>query len=666
MLICSKCGDRFEPGVSVCPKDRIPLTDAPIGQVLAGKYRIEGLVKTGGMGAVYRATHLMLQKPIAVKLIKPELVTSQDTIQRFHREARAASQLNHPNIVTIHDLGQTEDGTLYIAMELVPGISLKELVKKEGPLQPDRAVRLAKAINSALSLAHRKQIIHRDLKPQNVMVWQDNDGREQPKLLDFGIAKTFESEGPALTSTGLVLGTPHYMSPEQAQGTAVDGRSDLYALGIILYEMLGGQVPFNDTSIPAILVKHLNEPPRPLTELRPDLDPALEAVVLRCLEKQPDKRYQNAEELAQALAAVESARGDSSVESRLPPISPSPERAAQTFPTPAANDAKAATESGSASHPSTQPTVRAAQQTSTQVAQAPKSGSKGVAIFIGLVALLLFALGGLALWGFGTFFGGRAENEEATASPVPEEEAPRGTPAMAPPASRTETIGTSMDKGGIDTGGASPDTSQVLVTPPPAAPPIASTTSAIAEPKQETSSPASSPAQVQPTPPPIPALPASPPVYHRCEGLSDACSSLKSALQQSFDRAGLPVAPLSEAEIVLLIYAEEIESRTEEQFGTTFVVRTYSVEASAEAPRFGEPLNMPPPEVFSFDTRFGRERLNERSRVFSAAVLQHRRRQGCRRPARDGRPGGPRNLDRAFRVTARFPAAGCRERAAAD
>ena len=189
---------------------------------------------------------------------------------------------------------------------------------------------------------------------------------------------------------------------------------------------------------------------------------------------------------------------------------------------------------------------------------------------------------------------------------------------MAPPASRTETIETSMDKGGIDTGGASPGTSQALVTPP-AAPPIASTTSAVAEPEQETSSPASSPAQVQPTPPP---LPASPPVYHRCEGLSDACSSLKSALQQSFDRAGLPVAPLSEAEIVLLIYAEEIESRTEEQFGTTFVVRTYYVEASAEAPRFGEPLNMPPPEVFSFDTRFGRERLNERSRVFSDTLTE--------------------------------------------
>ncbi len=596
------------------------MTNAPIGEVLAGKYRIDGLLKTGGMGAVYRATHMMLQKPIAVKLIKPELVTAQDTVARFLREARAASQLNHPNIVTIHDLGQTEDGTLYIAMELVPGISLKELVKKEGPLRRDRAVHLATAINSALSLAHRNQIIHRDLKPQNIVVWQDGDGREQPKLLDFGIAKMFESEGPALTSTGLVLGTPHYMSPEQAQGTAVDGRSDLYALGIILYEMLGGQVPFNDTSIPAILVKHLNETPRPLRELRPDLDAALEAIVLRCLEKQADKRYQSAEELGQALAAAESAPGDPSVESRLPPIPPSPEQTVQTSPTPAtpatpvANDAtgaKTTTESGLASNPSTQPTVRAAPRASAEVARAPKPARKGLAIFIGLVALLLFAIGGLALWGIGTFFKDRTENEEAAASPaLPdiEEEAPQGTPAMAPPASPAETI---------DAGAAPADAPlQTLVTP---ASTTTSSTSARAEPAPSTSPPAGSPAPVQPTPPPVP---SSPPVHHRCEGLSDACSSLKSALQQSFERAGLPVAPLAEAEIVLLIYTEEIESRTEQQFGSTFVVRTYSIEASAEAPRFGEPLNMPPPEVFSFDTRFGRERLNERSRVVSDTLTE--------------------------------------------
>ena len=562
MLICSKCGDSFEPGKNVCPKDGTPLTDAPIGEVLAKKYRIDGLVKTGGMGAVYRATHLMLQKPVAVKLIKPELVTSQDTIQRFHREARSASQLNHPNIVTIHDLGQAEDGTLYIAMELVPGISLKELVKKEGPLRPDRAVRLAKAINSALAIAHRNQIIHRDLKPQNIMVWKDIDGREQPKLLDFGIAKTFESEGPALTSTGLVLGTPHYMSPEQAQGTAVDGRSDLYALGIILYEMLGGQVPFNDTSIPAILVKHLNESPRPLTELRPDLDPALEAIVLRCLEKQADKRYQSAEELADALAAAAPNLGQDSAESQLPPIATSPELTVQTSPT---LDGKTTTEGGLATRPATQPTVPAAKPAAPEISQAPpKSSSKGLAIFFGLVAILLLVLGGLALWGLGTFFEGRGENKEAAVSPHLESEAPTGTPAMAPPSSQPETV---------PSDDASPESSQGLVVDPAAPLKTSTPPPPRAEPEPSPAPPTSAPASAQPTPPPPP---TSPPVYHRCEGLSDACASLRSALQESLGKAGLPVAPLGEAEIVLLIYAEEIESRTEQQFGTTFVVRTYS------------------------------------------------------------------------------------------
>ncbi len=222
--------------------------------------------------------------------------------------------------------------------------------------------------------------------------------------------------------------------------------------------MLGGQVPFNDTSIPAILVKHLNESPRPLTELRPDLDPALEAIVLRCLEKQADKRYQSADELAQALAAAESGRGDSSVESRLPPIPPSPEETVQTSPT---LDAKTTTEGGLATQPATQPTVRATRQVGSQVAQTPKTSRKGLAIFIGLVAILLCALGGLALWGLGTFFGDPPEKEEAAASPDLKEAAPRGTPAKAPPASPGETI----DDAPMAAGGASADASQELATP---------------------------------------------------------------------------------------------------------------------------------------------------------------------------------------------------------
>ena len=166
------------------------------------------------MGAVYRGTHLMLNKPVAIKLIKPELVSSSEVVQRFLREARAAAHLSHPNIVTVHDLGQTPDGMLYIVMELVPGSSLKEVIQAEGAWEAKRVVRLVKAIASALGVAHRNNVVHRDLKPQNIMVTRDSDGNEIPKLLDFGIAKTLEPTSPALTSTGMVLGTPHYMSTE--------------------------------------------------------------------------------------------------------------------------------------------------------------------------------------------------------------------------------------------------------------------------------------------------------------------------------------------------------------------------------------------------------------------------------------------------------------------
>jgi serine/threonine-protein kinase len=203
----------------------------------------------------------------------------------------------------IHDLAQEEDGTLYIAMEIVDGESLKDLIVAQGPWAPARALRFCRGIASALALAHRNGIIHRDLKPQNIMVFRDSEGNESPKLLDFGIAKTLEPNTPALTQTGMVLGTPHYMSSEQAKGMPADQRSDIYALGVILYEMLVGKVPFDDKSIPSILVKHLTEAPKPPSTLRGDIPREVETLVLRCLEKDPEKRFQTADDLGKALAA---------------------------------------------------------------------------------------------------------------------------------------------------------------------------------------------------------------------------------------------------------------------------------------------------------------------------------------------------------------------------
>lgn len=275
-----------------------------VGKVLDGKYRLDSYLSRGGMGAVYRGTHVMLDRPVAVKLISSDLVTSPDMVRRFQREARAATHLNHPNIVKVYDLGQTEDGTLYIAMELVSGESLHSVIRSSGALPPARIVNILGQIVSALALAHRNSIVHRDLKPHNIMISRTADGQEVATLLDFGIAKTFEIDANTkLTATGSTIGTPQYMSPEQASGQEVDGRSDLYSLGIILYEMLIGEVPFSGSSTPTVLVKHLTEMPVHPSLRRPDLhiSPTLEKLALRCLEKNPSHRFQTADELATEL-----------------------------------------------------------------------------------------------------------------------------------------------------------------------------------------------------------------------------------------------------------------------------------------------------------------------------------------------------------------------------
>ncbi len=307
MPVCSTCGTQYGATVRICVRDGTPLVagradDPYVGRFLDDKYRIEAFLSAGGMGSVYRAQHVMLGKTVAVKVIKNELVTSDEIISRFQREARAASNLDHPNIVTVYDLGQTSDGTLYIAMEFIDGPSLRDAIRRGGPMPAGRAVDILRQVASALSAAHRRQIVHRDLKSHNLMLAADDDGRDIVKLVDFGIAKTFD-ESTQLTAAGYMMGTPHYMSPEQAAGKAVDHRADIYSLGVILYEMLTGEVPFGDDSLTSVLVKLATEVPLRPSIRRPDLGvpPALEAVAMRCLEKNPDDRFQSADEFAVAL-----------------------------------------------------------------------------------------------------------------------------------------------------------------------------------------------------------------------------------------------------------------------------------------------------------------------------------------------------------------------------
>src|SRR5829696_9032320 len=215
MSICPQCGATYPPQVSICAADGMvlahePTTDPSVGSLMAGKYRLDGVIGRRGMGAVYRATHVMLNKTVAVKTIKPDLIDSPEMAHRFQREARAATSLEHPNIVAVYDLGQAEDGALYIAMEYVKGVDLKEAIRTSGPMPPARIVGLLRQVASALARAHRNHIVHRDLKPQNLVIATDPAGEERVKLLDFGIAKTLEEGATPLTAAGYSLGTPHY------------------------------------------------------------------------------------------------------------------------------------------------------------------------------------------------------------------------------------------------------------------------------------------------------------------------------------------------------------------------------------------------------------------------------------------------------------------------
>ena len=261
---------------------------------LSNRYRIDGLLGRGGMAHVYRGTDLVLGRTVAIKVLSEQMAADPQSVRRFRREAQAAAGLSHPGIVAVYDTGS--DGEIhYIVMEHVKGRTLADVLRENVRLQPERAVEIVDAVASALSQAHGKGIIHRDVKPGNVMITPSGD----VKVMDFGIARASSAE--PLTRTTTVLGTATYLSPEQARGELVDARSDLYALGVVLYEMIAGRPPFVGDSPVAVAYQHVREDPEPPSRLNPNIDPGLEAVVLKAMAKDRAVRYQTAEELRSDL-----------------------------------------------------------------------------------------------------------------------------------------------------------------------------------------------------------------------------------------------------------------------------------------------------------------------------------------------------------------------------
>ncbi|MCP4888675.1 MAG: serine/threonine protein kinase [Planctomycetaceae bacterium] len=279
--------------------------DARLGAIQArylSQYRIIRQIGSGGMGKVFEAEHLLLKRPCAIKLIRPELTVGQSALQRFQQEVRASARLTHPNTIEIYDYGLTEDETFFYAMELLPGANLSDLVKCSGPLPPERAVHFLIQICGALREAHSAGLVHRDIKPANIFATQRGGICDFSKLLDFGLVKQFEYQSDR-HKKHVVEGTPRYMAPEQILSPAVfDPRSDLYSLGCVGYYLLTGQTAFDGSSSLAIMQSQVNAKPVPPSTHRADLPSDLEAVIMRCLEKDPMQRFQTAKALQEALS----------------------------------------------------------------------------------------------------------------------------------------------------------------------------------------------------------------------------------------------------------------------------------------------------------------------------------------------------------------------------
>jgi serine/threonine-protein kinase len=279
--------------------------DVWVGRTIAEKFRLDMLIGEGAMGRVYKGEQLSLNKAVAIKVLHKHLGGDPRIAKRFHREARAASRLSHPNSLQIIDFGEGADGTLYIAMELLDGDDLQAIIDRDAPFAPARIGDLMVQTLRALDEAHHAGIIHRDLKPENVVVLATRRGNERVKVCDFGIAKITESEGrsTAITKDGYVCGTPEYMAPEQARGDKLDIRADVYSAGVMLYQMLCGRVPFSAETALGIITKHIMEPPPPPRRVRPEwgIPRSLEAIALTALEKDPEDRYESASAMSHAI-----------------------------------------------------------------------------------------------------------------------------------------------------------------------------------------------------------------------------------------------------------------------------------------------------------------------------------------------------------------------------
>jgi serine/threonine protein kinase len=453
-----------------------PAGDPLVGQVVSARYRVVRLLGEGGMGQVFEAEQIAIEKKVALKVLKAELSLRADVVERFHREAVSACRIKHPNVVDVFDLGQLADGRFYLAMELLEGRDLAQLLAESAPLSPARGVDLALQICRALAAAHKAGVVHRDLKPENIYLHRTPDGDEVAKIVDFGIAqlRAPQKEAPAkvdgarhrrLTVEGAVVGTPEYMAPEQAKGLPIDQRVDIYAVGAMLYEMFVGRPPFTANTLMHILALQMSDdPPLPMCKANVHLEisPELEQVIMRALAKNPDERYASMAALIDAINSV-------------------PRTALSQFPTPLMRrkDAMSLTElSADAGGQGAERDLRLRETIDTAVVsqrsrRRPSATPGWLKVALAVSGVLVFALGWIAA---SRLFGGHAgpapgatvaRSPDApipavalplaapTAVPLPEA-APAASPSVAAPATSASTAPKAVARAGRGTGVAAP------------------------------------------------------------------------------------------------------------------------------------------------------------------------------------------------------------------
>jgi serine/threonine-protein kinase len=311
--ICMACSQEFTGLEACCPHDGnllVPLPQDPyLNKKLANNYLILSVIGTGGMGVVYKAKHEVMDRFVAIKMLRAQFVTDSQNIKRFQQEAKAASRLDHSNVVTLYDYGVTDNGQPYLVMDYIEGISLAQLIKEQDHIGVDRAIHIFVQACNALDHAHKKGVIHRDLKPGNIMLVKNNEGDDCIKVVDFGVAKLMplnSDDIQILTQTGEVCGSPVYMSPEQCLGHDLDIRADIYSMGIVIYHTLTGKVPLKGRTLVETMSKQINETAPSFSEARPDLylPPSLESIIFKALSKEPYLRQQSMSELAYELESI--------------------------------------------------------------------------------------------------------------------------------------------------------------------------------------------------------------------------------------------------------------------------------------------------------------------------------------------------------------------------